>query len=224
MNSNPPNKALNNRDRKIMQPQLATLFLLGIVFLSGAVVAAWFAGVGVIQQIFTQIQLMQDNPPIWLEVPMVAGEYLLAPTVVLFLIAIAVIKISPQPRTWSRVLVVCILLGLTIRYILWRSLSTLNVADPLNGFFSLGLFLLEMLLLANSTLQLFLMLRVKNRQREADFFELQVLDRSFYPSVDIFIPTYDEPVFILRRTIIGCQAIDYARKKYIYSMILGDQK
>lgn len=207
-------KTLNNRDRlkQAMQPRLATLFLLGIVFLSGAGVTAWFAGVGVIQQIFTQIQLMQDNPPMLLEVPMVAGKYLLAPTVVLFLIAIAVIKISPQPRTWSRVLVVCILLGLTIRYILWRSLSTLNVADPLNGFFSLGLFFLEMLLLANATLQLFLMLRVKNRQREADFLTLQVLDGSFHPSVDILIPTYDEPEFIVRRTIIGCQAIDYTNK------------
>ena len=100
-------KTLNDRDRQqAMQPRLATLFLLGIVFLSGAGVTAWFAGVGVIQQIFTQIQLMQDNPPMWLEVPMVMEKYLLAPTVVLFLIAIAVIKISPQPRTWSRVLVV----------------------------------------------------------------------------------------------------------------------
>ncbi len=213
-NSNLTKKTLKNRDhQQVMQPQLATLFLLSIVFLSGAGVTAWFAGVGVIQQIFTQIQLMQDNPPMWLEVPMVAGKYLLAPTVVLFLIALVVMKISPQPRSWSRVLVVCILLGLTIRYILWRSLSTLNVADPLNGFFSLGLFFLEMLLLANATLQLFLMLRVKNRQREADFLTLQVLDGSFYPSVDILIPTYSEPEFIVRRTIIGCQAIDYTNKK-----------
>jgi cellulose synthase (UDP-forming) len=214
-NSNLSKKALNNRDRprQVMQPQLATVLLLGIIFVSGAGVAAWFAGVGAIQQIFTQIQLMQDNPPMWLEVPMVAEKYLLAPTIMLFLIAIIVIKISPQPQTWSRVLVVCILLGLTIRYILWRSLSTLNVADPLNGFFSLGLFFLEMLLLMNATLQLFLMLRVTNRQREADSLTLQVLDGSFYPSVDILIPTYDEPEFIVGRTIIGCQAINYTNKK-----------
>jgi cellulose synthase (UDP-forming) len=76
----------------------------------------------------------------WLEVPRVMGQYLLAPTVILFLLAIAIMRVSPQPQTWSRVLVVSILLILTIRYILWRSLSTLNVSDPLNGFFSLGLF------------------------------------------------------------------------------------
>lgn len=207
-------EASKSRNRKgVLQPRFATLFLVGIVLLSGAIVTAWFAGVGAIQQIFSQINFLQENPPMWIEVPMVMGEYLLAPTVVLLAIAIAIMKVSPQPRTWSRVLVVGILLALTLRYILWRSLSTLNVADPLNGFFSLGLFFLEMLMLASSTLQLFLMLRMKNRRREADLLANQVLDGSFQPSVDILIPTYDEPIFILRRTIIGCQAIEYANKK-----------
>jgi cellulose synthase (UDP-forming) len=207
-------EASKSRNRKgVLQPRFATLFLVGIVVLSGAIVTAWFAGVGAIEQIFSQIHFLQENPPMWIEVPMVMGEYLLAPTVVLLAIAIAIMKVSPQPRTWSRMLVVGILLALTLRYILWRSLSTLNVADPLNGFFSLGLFFLEMLMLASSTLQLFLMLRMKNRRREADLLANQVLDGSFQPSVDILIPTYDEPVFILRRTIIGCQAIEYANKK-----------
>ena len=207
-------EASKSRNRKgVLQPRFATLFLVGIVVLSGGIVTAWFAGVGAIQQIFSQINFLQENPPMWIEVPRVMGEYLLAPTVVLLAIAIAIMKVSPQPRTWSRVLVVGILLALTLRYILWRSLSTLNVADPLNGFFSLGLFFLEMLMLASSTLQLFLMLRMKNRRREADLLANQVLDGSFQPSVDILIPTYDEPIFILRRTIIGCQAIEYANKK-----------
>jgi cellulose synthase (UDP-forming) len=70
-----------------------------------------------------------------------------------------------------------------------------------------------MLMLASSTIQLFLMLKMKSRNREADQLANQVLDGSFQPSVDIFIPTYDEPIFILRRTLIGCQAIEYANKK-----------
>lgn len=209
------------RDKGVRRIRLATLCLLSIVVLSGAFVVAWFSGVGAIQQIFTQLQFMQENPPIWLEAPKGMGEYLLAPTVVLFLLALFVMKVSPQPQTWSRVLVVCILLGLTIRYLLWRSLSTLNVADPLNGLFSLVLFGLEMLLLASSILQLFLLLRVKNRQREADLLSVQVLNGIFQPFIDIFIPTYDEPVFILRRTIIGCQAIEYVNKK-VY--LLDDTK
>jgi cellulose synthase (UDP-forming) len=194
------------------QLQIATLVMLLIVGLSGLVVGLWFAGIGKIERIFDQIQRLQDTPPLWLEVPMMMGHYLIAPTVILFIAVLVITKISPQPRTWSRVIVVSILLATTIRYVLWRSLSTLNVDDPLNRTFSLLLFLLELMLIASSTLLLVLMLQVKHRQREADALSQHVMDGSFQPTVDIFIPTYDEPAFILKRTIIGCQAIDYAQK------------
>lgn len=207
--------------KRILQPQLATLLMLGTVIFFAVVMAAWFSGTGIISKIFAQIELIQQTPPMWIEVPKTMGEYLLAPTVVLFLIATAIIKVSPEPRTWSRVLVVGILLGLTIRYVLWRSLSTLNLTDPLNGCFSLILLFLEMLMLTNSTLQLILMLNVKNRRHEADILAKTVIDGSFNPSVDILIPTYEEPIFILKRTIIGCQAIEYSNKQ-IY--ILDDTK
>lgn len=207
-------KTSKRRNRQEMpQPRLATLFLVGIVVFAGLFVVAWFTGVGAIDKILTQIEFLQKNPPMWLEVPQVMGKYLIAPTVVLFLMAITIIKVSPEPRTWSRTLVVSILLALTFRYVAWRSLSTLNLSNPLDGFFSVGLFLLEMLVLASSTLLLFLMLRVKNRQREAEALSQKVIDGEFQPSVDILIPTYDEPIFILKRTIIGCQAIDYLNKK-----------
>jgi len=206
-------KAENNRyTQKVFQLRLASLLLLSTVLIAGGVVIAWAAGVGEIQQIFAQLYLMQENPPSWIETPMVMVEYLLAPTVVLLVIAIAITKISPQPRPWSRLLVIGILLGLLIRYILWRSLSTLNVTDPLNGFFSLGLFVMEMLLVTHNIVQLFLMLQCKNRRRQADRLSQQVLDGSYLPSVDILVPTYDEPTFILKRTIIGCQSLDYPHK------------
>lgn len=207
--------------KRILQPQLATLLMLGTVLLAAIVVAAWFSGMGAIPQIFAQIELIQQTPPMWLEVPQIMGKYLLAPTVALFFIATAIMKLSPEPRTWSRVLVIGILLGLTIRYVLWRVLSTLNLTDPLNGCFSLSLLFLEMLMLTSSTLQLILMLKVKNRRREADVLAKAVIDGSFKPSVDILIPTYEEPIFILKRTIIGCQALEYSNKE-IY--ILDDTK
>jgi cellulose synthase (UDP-forming) len=195
------------------RPQIATLVLLAVVVLSGAIVAAWFAGQGTISRIFAQLNQIQSSPPLWLEVPMVAGGYLLFPTVILFLTVLIVMQVSPQPRTWSRFVVVGILLALTLRYFLWRSLSTLNLSTPLNGAFSIGLFLLELLMLISSTIQLFLMLRVRDRQREADWLAMDVEEGRFRPTVDILIPTYNEPDFILRRTVIGCQAIDYDNKQ-----------
>ena len=194
------------------RPQIGTLVMVAVVLLSGAIVSAWFAGQGTISKIFFQINQIQERPPLWLEVPMVAGGYLLFPTVALFLIVIIVMRLSPQPRPWSRFVVVGILLALTIRYLLWRSLSTLNVSTPLNGVFSMGLFVLELLMLTSSTIQLFLMLRVRDRRREADWLAMDVAEGRFVPTVDIFVPTYNEPVFILQRTVIGCQAIDYPAK------------
>ncbi len=198
--------------KRVQKSRTATIVLLGIIACASIIVAGWFAGEGTIGRIFTHLHTLQENPPMWLQVPMVMGEYLLAPTVLLFVLVLAVMKVSPQPRLWSRRLVVGILLILTVRYILWRVLSTLNVADPLNGVFSLGLFFLELLMLVSGIIQLFLMLNVKERRREADQKASIVINGTFTPSVDILIPTYNEPSFILRRTIIGCQALDYANK------------
>ncbi len=205
----------SNRPEPWLRPQIATLVLLSVVLLSGGVVAAWFAGQGTISRIFAQLNGLQNQPPLWLEVPMVTGAYLLFPTVVLFLAVLLIMRISPQPRPWSRFMVIGILLALTLRYLLWRSLSTLNVSTPLNGVFSIGLFLLELLMLVSSTIQLCLMLGVRDRRREADWLAMDVAEGRYQPSVDLLIPTYNEPEFILRRTIIGCQAVDYPHKQVV---------
>ncbi|GAX43339.1 cellulose synthase (UDP-forming) [Tolypothrix sp. NIES-4075] len=207
--------------KPVMRPQWASLIMLLAIAISAAIVAGWFAGEGTITNIFAQINVLQASPPMWLQVPMVAGEYLLAPTVILLAIALVTMKISPLPRTWSRFLVVGILLLLTIRYIVWRSLSTLNLSNPVNGTFSLALFFLEMLMLSSGLIQMFLMLKHKERPWEADQKAVAVIEGTFTPSVDILIPTYNEPTFILQRTIIGCQALNYPNKK-VY--LLDDTK
>ncbi len=199
-------------NKQIWRPQIATLVMLGVVAIAGAIASAWFEGQGTIRRIFTQINFLQEHPPMWLEVPMVMGQFLIFPTVALFLIVLLVMRVSPQPRPWSRTLVIGILITLTVRYLLWRSLTTLNLNTPLNGVFSLGLFFLELLMLISGTIQLFLMLKVRDRRSDADVLTLDVVSHRYTPSVDVMIPSYNEPAFILRRTIIGCQAIDYPHK------------
>jgi len=212
---------LKRRFWRISQVPAATLVVLGAVAFAGAIAGAWFAREGTVSGIFATINTWQQNPPVWLQVPATSKMYLLVPTIALVSVALAAIKISPQPQKWSRAVVVAIVLALTIRYVLWRSLATLNLTDPLNGIFSLGLFFLEMLLVFNTSIQLYLMLRMKDRRREADRMAVAVEAGNFTPPVDIFIPTYNEPAFILRRTVIGCQALDYANKK-VY--LLDDTK
>jgi cellulose synthase (UDP-forming) len=196
-----------------LQPQLATLVLGGIILIAAIIVLLWAVGNGQINEIFAYLDSLQNRPPFWVEAPMTMSQFLLAPAIICFVTALIITKVSPKPCNWTRVVVILILLGLTVRYVLWRSLSTLNLSTPLNGTISIALFSLEMLTMFSMSLQLFLMLKVTNRKREADRLSAQVIEQSFNPTVDIFIPTYDEPAFILKRTIIGCQAIDYEPKK-----------
>lgn len=202
-----------SRRQSKLQPRLATVVMLAIVLMLGGVSVAWLAGVDSIHNLFAPLDRLQQSPPDWLEVPRVAKHYLLAPTIMLLLVALAVMKISPEPRQWSRMIVVTILLVLTARYTLWRSLATLNLSTPLNGIFSLGLLLLELLMLFRVTIQLVLTVRMRDRRKEADVKSIAVVEKFYTPSVDILIPTYNEPDFILRRTVVGCQAIDYPNKR-----------
>ena len=201
---------------------ITTLVILSILGFLGAIAASWLLGNSHVTELFIQLHLIQANPPSWLMPPQVAKEYyLLAPTVVLFALAQIIVKLSPQPNVWSRRLVATILLGLFLRYFAWRSLSTLNLANPVDGIFSITLFLMELLAMVGSGVQLLLLQTVKDRDREADRYSVAVKEKRYSPSVDVFIPTYNEPDFILKRTIMGCQAINYDNKQ-IY--ILDDTK
>ncbi|MGK7953565.1 MAG: glycosyltransferase [Xenococcaceae cyanobacterium] len=194
--------------------QPATLFLLGSLGFFLTVIFAWLLGNNQIAELFAQLHILQENPPSWLEAPQLNNKYyLLLPTILLFLVAQTIMKVSPQPKTWSRRLVVSIVLILTIRYLAWRILSTLNFSNPIDGVFSLTLLLMELLAMSGSILQLLMMFNVKERHREADYYSQEVIAGKYTPSVDILIPTYNEPEFILKRTVIGCQALDYSQKK-----------
>ena len=200
--------------RRVLRLRLTTLILLSIILLAAGIAIAWFAGEGTITQLFEQLSQLQQNPPQLLEAPMNASRReLLLPTLILLGFVFLITKTVPTPQGWARFVIITILLTLTVRYLLWRSLTTLNVSDPLNGTISLMLFALELLILVSSGIQLFLMLNVKNRSPQANQLEPDVKSGKFRPTVDILIPSYDEPEFILRRTIIGCQAIDYEPKQ-----------
>ncbi len=194
--------------------QSSVLGLGVIVLLTLAVSSGWLLRKGEFGTVTGQVFTMLGNPPLWLEVPMVAGHYLLVPTVAL-LIATMIItrRLSPEPRPWSRTVVITMLLVLLGRYLTWRIFSSLNLTDGwLTSSLSVGLLLMELFGLSANVIQLVLLLKVRDRRRQADQVNQAVASGAYQPSVDVFIPTYNEPTFILRRTIIGCQAMDYARK------------
>jgi cellulose synthase (UDP-forming) len=92
----------------------------------------------------------------------------------------------------------------SMRYFYWRVTSTLLLDNPRDAFVSL-------LLLAAETYGLVILLL-------GYFQTVEVHPRApaaigAQPTVDVFIPTYNEPLDVLRRTVIGALAIDYPRKQ-----------
>nr|WP_238718098.1 cellulose synthase catalytic subunit [Petrachloros mirabilis] len=194
-------------------PLQQPLRLLMALAVGTAVIAViWFASQGSLQTMWADLEHWQTPLPRWTAATeMVYNLWFW--TVLLWLGVIAITKVSPQPQVWSRWLVVGILLVLTLRYLAWRIFSTLNLAAPLTGLLSMGLFGLEGLTLISALIQLTLLLRVRERTPEADLRSQSVLAGTYTPSVDILIPTYDEAPWILKRTLIGCQALDYPHKQ-----------
>lgn len=194
-------------------PKVSELLLLAIAFVILSVFVLWAAGISEITQFFNYLAFWQQHPPTWLHIPNISSNYLWLPTVGLFFAILSIAKISPEQKPWSRLLVVLILLGLIGRYLLWRSLASLNLNTPLNGFFSLLLLIVELYFTFRIGFQAFLLLQFKDRREEAEKNAIAVTSGKFTPSVDILIPTYNEPAHIIRRTVIGCQALEYPQKK-----------
>jgi cellulose synthase (UDP-forming) len=123
----------------------------------------------------------------------------------------------PLARGWARVLVFVFVWLVIGRYLAWRLADTVLPAD--GNWYELGwiwlCFTIELLALADSLILYISFLRMTDRRAEADRHEarLRTVPPDQLPSVDIFIPTYNEPFEVLEKTIIGALCLDYANFK-----------
>ncbi|BBA91574.1 hypothetical protein NIES2134_117180 [Thermostichus vulcanus NIES-2134] len=140
-------------------------------------------------------------------------EALLLPAFVWLAITFLLKELSPKPTFWSRLIVSVGIALLGIRYELWRFFGSLNLDDPLNGTISLALFLAELLTVLNSVAFFFHCIFSIDRTPEADRLSQAVIRGEYLPWVDVILPTYNEGVEILRRSVIACQAMDYPHKR-----------
>ncbi|MCI3280320.1 glycosyltransferase [Synechococcus sp. PCC 6717] len=140
-------------------------------------------------------------------------EALLMPALVWLAITFLLKELSPKPTFWSRLIISAGLALLGIRYELWRLFATLNLDDLLNGSISVALFLAELLTVTNTVAFFFHCIFSIDRSPEADRLSQAVLRGEYVPWVDVILPTYNEGVDILRRSVIACQAMDYPHKR-----------
>jgi cellulose synthase (UDP-forming) len=93
---------------------------------------------------------------------------------------------------------------LEIRYLTWRGLSTL-VLSPSSIAMSLALFAAEVYGLVQLLLFYFQVARPTNPRASLG-------DLTYFPTVDVFIPTYDEPLEVISRTAACCLRMVYPKK------------
>jgi cellulose synthase (UDP-forming) len=101
----------------------------------------------------------------------------------------------------------------TARYLYYRSQYTLNFGDWLSTVFCLLLFGAEIYAILTLMLSYFQTLNLRERRPVS----LAGIPIDQWPDVDIYIPTYNEDVEILRKTVLGAIATDYPHdKKQVY--------
>ncbi|MEH2279634.1 MAG: glycosyltransferase [Nostoc sp.] len=132
-------------------------------------------------------------------------------TVVLGCYVLRFVSATARSKFW----VTFILLALLIRYLTWRSFSTLDLYSWAG--ISLGLIFFSVELIE---LTVFILKRItsifsisEQSSKEADKLSQDVYSGRYLPSIDVLIPTYNEPEFVVRRTVLGCLSMEYPNKQ-----------
>jgi cellulose synthase (UDP-forming) len=148
---------------------------------------------------------------------------ILGPT--LFIIGVVYLlgPLLPLHKTWARVLVFAAVWLTVARYLEWRVVET--VLPARGAWYQISwiwlCFGIELLAIADQ-LQLYLIfLRYTDRRKDADAHERRLRQQpaAKLPSVDVFIPTYNEPIEVLEKTIVGALCLDYPN---FYVWVLDD--
>lgn len=101
----------------------------------------------------------------------------------------------------------------TLRYFYYRTVFTLNIDGWVNTFFSIVLYAAELYAVIGLLLSYFQTLKLK--EREPVPLTLRPPEQWF--NVDVYIPTYNEDVELVRKTALAAMALDYpADKKRVY--------
>ncbi|MGK3144018.1 UDP-forming cellulose synthase catalytic subunit [Pantoea sp. C2G6] len=114
-----------------------------------------------------------------------------------------------------------IVLSLTVscRYLWWRYTSTLNWDDPLSLVLGLLLIAAETYAWVVLVLGYFQTLWPLNRQPIS-----MPADRDQWPDVDLLVPTYNEPLSVVRPTLYAALGIDWPKDRlHIYLLDDGDR-
>jgi cellulose synthase (UDP-forming) len=141
----------------------------------------------------------------------------IAPSAIVIALWVVIWAVFPQRQAWSGYFVLAMFAGILAIYLPWRLHETLLPVSPLTGagLYVWFVFAVEIVFLLDFLKLALIHCRVADRSREADEYQsrLEAMPSDAWPTVDVLIPTYNEPIDVLERSIIGCMALDYPRFK-----------
>lgn len=147
--------------------------------------------------------------------------WVLTPTALVVAFAGSLLLLFDRPPDWLRLPVGAVFLCLQAAYLAFRLTGTLCLDTVADALFSVLFLLSEASIHLRIVLGNLSLVHLTDRRAEADASARLVRSGAYRPTVDVFVPTYSEPVEMLERTIIGCQAMDYPRKTL---WLLDDQR
>ncbi|WP_307746203.1 UDP-forming cellulose synthase catalytic subunit [uncultured Pantoea sp.] len=123
------------------------------------------------------------------------------------------------PGRFPTMMLIVLSLTVSCRYLWWRYTSTLNWDDPLSLVFGLLLIAAETYAWVVLVLGYFQTLWPLNRQPVS-----MPVDRDQWPGIDLLVPTYNEPLSVVRPTIYAAMGIDWPKDRLnIYLLDDGDR-
>jgi cellulose synthase (UDP-forming) len=130
---------------------------------------------------------------------------------VLFFAALLVIAPAlPWRMPIVRALAAAAVIYFNAKYLAWRAFDTFpSAALTPEYLWSMTVFIAEAIAVVQVSLHTLLFVRLSDRRPETDDLEVELRNKKWCPSVDIFIPTVNEPLEILERSIKAALEIDW---------------
>lgn len=111
-------------------------------------------------------------------------------------------------RRWGKLIFMSLLVLLSLRYFMWRTFNTLSFEDPLSFVLMMMLYFAEIFGFMLFILGLMVNIMPLNREQKEVKPDLEKL-----PSVDVFIPTFNEAPELVAITVAAATQINYPEDK-----------
>ncbi|MFM2407291.1 MAG: hypothetical protein RL358_33 [Pseudomonadota bacterium] len=151
------------------------------------------------------VSLLMFCSLLWVSImPMEVGEQLV--------FALGVLSLVLYMRRYAGSFITLAMLSLSVilstRYLYWRGAETLNFSTWLNASFSIGLYVSEGYAWLVLVLGYFQTLWPLNRRVTP-----LPADAALWPTVDVLITTYNEPLSVVRTSVLAATMLDWPAKK-----------